>query len=94
MDMTPHEGSSDGGSSAKTDLVLATAVDRFHARKLGTKVEKRGAMKVIITGKVKKQKNNQGKYAGSSGIFRPRGDGGNDELNQVRTGGGDTFYCP
>jgi hypothetical protein len=56
MDMTPHEGSSDGGSSAKTDLVLATAVDRFHARKFGTKVEKRGAMKVIITGKVKKQK--------------------------------------
>jgi hypothetical protein len=56
MDMTPHEESSDGGSSAKTDLVLATAVDCFHARKFGTKVEKRGAMKVIITGKVKKQK--------------------------------------
>jgi hypothetical protein len=56
MDMTPHEGSSDGGSSAKTDLVLATAVDHFHARKFRTKVEKRGAMKVIITGKVKKQK--------------------------------------
>jgi hypothetical protein len=55
-DMTVDEESSDGGSSVKTNLVLATTVDRFHARKFGVKPEKRGALKVCSAGKVKKQK--------------------------------------
>jgi hypothetical protein len=55
-DMTVDEESSDGGSSVKTNLVLATTVDRFHARKFGVKPEKRGALKVCSAGKVKKLK--------------------------------------
>jgi hypothetical protein len=39
--MTTEEETSDGGSSIKTDLVLATVIDRFHARKFGSKAEKR-----------------------------------------------------
>jgi hypothetical protein len=55
-DMTLDEESSDGGSNVKMNLVLAMAVDRFHARKFGVKSKKRGALKVCSAGKVKKQK--------------------------------------
>jgi hypothetical protein len=54
--MTQDEQSSDGDSIVKTDLELATAVERFHARKFGAKTEKRGVLKVNSTTKAKKQK--------------------------------------
>jgi hypothetical protein len=54
--MALEDESSDGGSSVKIDLVLAMAMDHFHARKFGLKAEKRGSLKVASAGKVKKQK--------------------------------------
>jgi hypothetical protein len=37
--LTPDEELSDGGSVLQTDLVLASVVDRFHARKFGVPTE-------------------------------------------------------
>jgi hypothetical protein len=54
--MTTDEESSEGNSVVKMELELATAVERFHARKFGAKMEKRGVLKVIIVGSSKKQK--------------------------------------
>jgi hypothetical protein len=58
--MTPDEELSDGGSVLQTDLVLASVVDRFHARKFGVptnrKQEKRVTLKATSNGKTKKQK--------------------------------------
>jgi hypothetical protein len=54
--MTTDEESSDGNSVIKMKLELATAVERFHVRKFGAKLEKRSALKVHGMGVSKKQK--------------------------------------
>jgi hypothetical protein len=58
--MTPEDEFSDGTSTVKTELELATVVERFQARKFGTKAEnkteKRTALKVNSAGNAKKQK--------------------------------------
>jgi hypothetical protein len=54
--MTPDDESSDGGSTVKMELELATAVEFFHARKFGMKNAKHAALKVHGSGSVKKQR--------------------------------------
>jgi hypothetical protein len=54
--MTTDEESSDGNSVIKIKLELATAVERFHVRKFGAKLEKRSALKVHGMRVSKKQK--------------------------------------
>jgi hypothetical protein len=47
--------SSEGNSVVKTELELATTVERFHARKFGANLGKRGVLKVNSAGTSKKQ---------------------------------------
>jgi hypothetical protein len=54
--MTTDEESPDGNSVVKTKLELATAVERFHARKFSAKPDKGGALKVNCSSMAKKQK--------------------------------------
>jgi hypothetical protein len=55
--MTTDEESPDGNSVVKTKLELATAVERYHARKFSAKPDKRGALKVNCSSTAKKAKN-------------------------------------
>jgi hypothetical protein len=66
--MTTDEESSDGNSVVKTELELAMVVERFHARKFGAKLEKRGELKVNCTGAAKKQKTSI--KSGMQGVLR------------------------
>jgi hypothetical protein len=61
--MTTDKESSDGKSMVKTELELATVMERFHTRKFGAKPEKRGALKVNNSGTAKKQKKTQSNLA-------------------------------
>jgi hypothetical protein len=54
--MTSDEESYEGNSVVKTEVELAMAVEHFHVRKWGTKLEKRGKLKVNNSGVTKKQK--------------------------------------